>query len=191
MLPRKILAFAAVTIMFGSIFPAFSMNRARIETRTDEAVSTFGVTGEGVIVAIIDRGIDWRSNDFRNEDGSTRIKYIFDMTDNSGSTEPGNTYGVGTIYDEAEINAALDGGPPLATRDAVGHGTSTTGIAAGNGRNTADRKYRGIAPKASIISVKFTSEGAPAHDGQPAESPFYNESLFQRPSYSSATKPPS
>ena len=178
MQPSKVLSFAAITVMFASILPAFSMNRARIETRTDQAVQTFGVTGEGVIVAIIDRGIDWKSNDFRNEDGSTRIKYIFDMTDDTGATEPGNTYGVGTIYTETEINAALKGGPSLATRDAVGHGTSTTGIAAGNGRNMSDRKYRGIAPKASIIAVKFTSEGAPAHDDQPAEAPFYNESLF-------------
>lgn len=154
------------------------MDLARVETRTDLAVSTFGVTGQGVIVAIIDRGIDWRNNDFRNEDGTTRIKFIFDLTDNTGANAPGNTYGVGTIYTEAQINAALAGGPALATRDAVGHGTTTTALAAGNGRNLPDRRYRGVAPNASIIAVKFTTEGAPAHDGEPAEAPFYNEALF-------------
>ena len=132
-----------------------------------------------MIVAILDRGIDWKNNDFRNDDGTTRIKWIFDLTDNTGANAPGNTYGVGTIYTEAQINAANNGGTQLATRDAVGHGTTTTAIAAGNGRNLADRKYRGIAPKASIIAVKFTTEGAPAHDTQPAEAPFYNPSLFQ------------
>lgn len=167
-----------LTLLISLSGPVKAMNLARVETRTDLAVATYGVTGQGVIVAIIDRGIDWRNADFRNEDGTTRIKFIFDMTDNSGANAPGNTYGVGTIYTEAQINTALTGGPTLATRDAVGHGTTTTAIAAGNGRNLPDRRYRGIAPNASIIAVKFTSEGAPAHDDQPAEAAFYNEALF-------------
>jgi hypothetical protein len=148
------------------------MDQARVETRVDEAVANFGVTGKGTIIALLDRGIDWRNNDFRNADGSTRIKWIFDLTDDSGANAPGNTFGKGTIYSEAQINAALNGGPALAHRDAVGHGSTTAGIAAGNGRNVA--KYHGVAPEASLIIVKVTSEGAPAHDGQPAEAPFYD-----------------
>lgn len=168
----------ALTMLFAFITAPFAiaMDRVRLETRTDLAVEKFQATGEGVIVAIIDRGIDWKSNDFRNDDGTTRIKYIFDLTDDTGSSAPGNPYNMGTIYTEAQINSALTNGTSLATRDAVGHGTSTTGIAAGNGSNLPDRRYRGIAPKASIIAVKFTSEGAPAHDGQPAEAPYYVES---------------
>ena len=69
--------------------------------------------------------------------------------------------GRGTIYTRRQIDRALAGGTTLATRDAVGHGTTTTGIAAGNGRNSADRKYRGIAPNATIIAVKVVAgEGA-------------------------------
>lgn len=180
----KILSIAKPTavllLIVNLVFPASAMDLARAESRTDLAVSTFGVTGQGVIVAIIDRGIDWRNNDFRNADGSTRIKFIFDMTDNTGANHPDNPYGVGTIYTEAQINAANAGGTALVTRDAVGHGTTTTGIAAGNGRNHATAKYRGIAPNASIIAVKFTTEGAPAHDGQPAEAPFYNPDLLPK-----------
>jgi subtilisin family serine protease len=101
------------------------MDQARIETRVDEAVANFGVTGKGTIIALLDRGIDWRNNDFRNADGSTRIKWIFDLTDDSGANAPGNTFGKGTIYSEAQINAALNGGPALAHRDAVGHGSTT------------------------------------------------------------------
>lgn len=146
----------------------FSMELVRVETRVDEVVEALGMDGEGVIVAILDRGIDWKNADFRNEDGTTRIKYILDFSVNRTT---------GTVYTEAQINEALEGGFELGTRDAVGHGTTTTGIAAGNGRNSENGKYRGIAPKASIIAVKVTSDGAPAHGDQLAEASFYDANL--------------
>ena len=110
-----------------------------------------------MIVAILDRGIDWQSKDFRNDDGTTRIAYIFDLSDDSGAADRRNAYGRGTIYTGRQIDRALAAGTNLATRDAFGHGTTTTGIAAGNGRNSADRKYRGIAPNATIIAVKVVA----------------------------------
>ncbi len=140
---------------------ALAMDGVRAVTRTDEAVEAFGVTGAGVTIAILDRGIDWTHQDFIKPDGTTRIKWLLDMN-------PANS----VEYSEAQINDALSGGPQISFRDAVGHGTVTTGIAAGNGRAFADEKYRGIAPEADLIIVKLLSEGAPAHDGQPAEAAF-------------------
>ena len=124
----------------------------------------------------LDRGIDWQSDDFRNDDGSTRIAYIFDLTDDTGANWQNNSYGMGTIYSRAQIDSALNNLRPLSFRDAVGHGTTTSGIILGNGRNSADRKWRGVAPNATIICIKIVTEGVPAHDNQPAEVPFYDPS---------------
>jgi hypothetical protein len=77
-------------------------------------------------------------------------------------------------YTKAQIDRALRSGMPLAERDAVGHGTVSTGLAAGNGRAAlpASAQWAGLAPAADLLIVKMTSEGAPAHSGQPAENPF-------------------
>ncbi len=168
-LPRPLFATCVLGFLLLAPLPLPAMDLVRVETRIDDAVSRFGVTGQGVIVALLDRGIDWKNNDFRNADGTTRIKYIFDLTDDTGAASSG--YGMGTLYTEAQINNALTVGPDLVTRDAVGHGTDTASIPAGNGRNVA--KYRGVATKATIIAVKVTSDGAPAHDDQPAEAAYY------------------
>ncbi|MBK6406113.1 MAG: S8 family serine peptidase [Holophagales bacterium] len=160
---------AALLLTLGSR-PAPAMDKVRVESNIDAAVAKYGLTGKGVIVALLDRGIDWKNADFRNPDGTTRIAAVFDLTDDAGAATSG--YGKGTIYTRAQIDAALSGGPTIPFRDAVGHGTTTSGIPAGNGRNVA--KYRGVAPEATIISVKVTSDGAPAHDGEAAEAAFYD-----------------
>jgi hypothetical protein len=135
----------------------------RDETGANAAEAKYGVTGEGVSVVVMDRGIDWDHPDFINPDGTTRIKWLYDMSpDHPTPVE----------YSEAQINAALAGGPAINERDAVGHGTVTTGLAAGNGRAVTGADFRGMAPGADLIIVKMTSEGAPAHGSQPAESPF-------------------
>jgi len=157
--------------------PAQADDKVRQETGVEEARARFGVTGEGVIIAILDRGIDYEHPDFRNEDGTSRILYILDLTDDAGANDPDNTAGVGTLYAKEEIDAALASGNRLATRDAVGHGTTTAGLAGGNGR-ASDGLYEGMAPDASFIIVKFTTEGAPAHDGELAEDPFFQPTLF-------------
>ena len=144
-------------LIIGTGGTGLALDRVRVETGVDKAVAALGVSGAGVIVAILDRGIAWESNDFRNDDGTTRIAYIFDLSDDAGADDAENGYGRGTIYTRRQIDRALAAGAELATRDAVGHGTTTTGIAAGNGRNSPDRKYRGVAPDSTIIAVKVVA----------------------------------
>ncbi|KAA3614976.1 MAG: T9SS C-terminal target domain-containing protein [Calditrichaeota bacterium] len=148
------------------------------ETKVDSVQATYGLKGNGVIIAILDRGIDYEHPDFTNDDGSSRILAIYDMLDPAGATASNNPYGIGTIYNQADIDTALSTGIRLSTRDAVGHGTATAGIAGGNGAVSAG-KYQGIAPEASFIIVKITSEGAPAHNGEAAEAAFYNPDYIQ------------
>ena len=152
-------------------------DRVRTETRVDQVRAEYGLTGEGVIIAILDRGIDYEHPDFINADGTTRILAIYDLTDPTGAGDPDNPTGVGTVYTRDEINAALAGGPPLATRDAVGHGTTTAGLAGGNG-SASGGVVQGMAPNATFVIVKFTTEGAPAHGNEPSEDPFYDRSLL-------------
>jgi subtilisin family serine protease len=102
--------------------------------------------GNGVLVGIVDSGIDYRNPDFIRPDGSTRIKYIWDQTQ-SGRAPLG--YDFGFECDAASINS---GGCP--EQDTDGHGTNVAGIAAGNGRSSVPAREIGVAPEADIIAVK-------------------------------------
>lgn len=132
------------------------------------------LTGRGVLVAIIDSGIDFTHPDFRNEDGTTRIAALWDQTavqgepvtiaenGNEGRYEdmPPEGYLDGVLYTKERIDAALrgeraaDGGSLVPEQDLSGHGTHVAGIAAGNGRASGGR-YRGVAYESTLLVVKL------------------------------------
>jgi subtilisin family serine protease len=128
------------------------------ETKGTIVRQNFGLTGRGVIAGDIDTGIDWRHEDFQNADGTTRIKFLWDMSDNTGP-EPADCAGCGgTVYTESQINAALRGSGGVREADRNGHGTHTAGSMAGNGRGTGNGfpagTYAGMAVEADLIIVK-------------------------------------
>src|SRR5215469_9828896 len=101
---------------------------ANKDMQADKAFAKYGATGKGVIVAILDRGIDYTHPDFRNANGTTRIKMMWDFSNANpslGLCDPSQP--VPTVYTESQINTALSTNTPLAERDAVGHGTVTAG----------------------------------------------------------------
>lgn len=119
----------------------------------------FDLFGDGVIVAIIDSGIDYTHPDFRNEDGTSRILYLWDQT------IPGNPpegYTVGTLYTKEMLDEALarrtvpERLELVPSVDLSGHGTHVAGIACGNGRASAGRN-RGVASRSEMIVVKLGS----------------------------------
>lgn len=126
----------------------------------------YDLYGDGVLVALLDSGVDYAHPDFRNEDGTTRILALWDQTIPG---RPPEGYRIGTEYTQQEINEALAADTESAryalvpSRDVSGHGTRVLGIAAGNGRASGGR-YRGIASRSPILAVKL---GMPREEGFP------------------------
>lgn len=116
------------------------------------------LNGTGVLVGIIDSGIDYRHPDFCNEDGTTRIAALWDQSLDVGNPPPG--YYLGTLFTEEQINRALaekeseNRQSSVPGVDLSGHGTHVAGIAAGNGR-ASDGKYRGVAYDSELLVVKL------------------------------------
>ncbi|WMJ83534.1 S8 family peptidase [Oscillospiraceae bacterium LTW-04] len=120
---------------------------------------SFGLRGKGVLVAIIDSGIDYTHPDFRNEDGSSRILYLWDQ---SLEGTPPPDFNGGRLFTKEELDAALKSPNPYSvvpSRDVIGHGTAVAGIAAGNGRSS-DGQELGVAPESELIVIKLQRSGA-------------------------------
>ncbi|MBQ4563894.1 MAG: S8 family serine peptidase, partial [Lachnospiraceae bacterium] len=111
-----------------------------------------GLTGRGVLVGIIDSGIDLSHPDFRNPDGTTRVRWLWDQTATGGAPPVGYVYGV--EYSQQEIDRLLEEREPLPGTDFERHGTPVTGIAAGNGRGSEGR-FSGVATESELIIVKL------------------------------------
>lgn len=130
----------------------FAVNQAKAASCIDYvqiegSMYTPYLTGRGVLVAVIDSGIDYFHEDFRNEDGTTRILELWDQN-------------LGRVFTREELNLALEKGTRAEARQVVpstdnsGHGTAVAGIAAGNGRASRGQ-YRGVAYESQILAVKL------------------------------------
>lgn len=115
---------------------------------------TLELMGEGIMVGFIDTGIDYTNNVFRNLDGTTRIKGIWDQTIQTGKLPEG--FGYGSVYTEEDINEALKTNTPLEivpTEDTEGHGTYLASVACGSGNE--ENRFLGAAPESAIAMVKL------------------------------------
>ena len=103
--------------------------------------STTGRDGKGVVVGLVDTGLDVRHPDFRNADGSSRVAWMLASgtprgvhpdVERSALCDDPATSSCG-IWSAHDIDAAADADLVSVMRDADGHGTHVSSIAAGNG----------------------------------------------------------
>lgn len=107
--------------------------------------------GAGICIAVIDSGLSFEMPAFRNTDGTSRVLYYLDQTQDRE-------------YTKEELDAILlngiNDGENRPTPDNSGHGTAVTAIAAGNGRRadgSVDINLAGMAPQASLMIVKLNT----------------------------------
>ena len=116
------------------------------------------LNGRGVLVGIIDTGIDYLNKEFQREDDTTRIVRIWDQTIQGDKDIYNLKYG--TEYTEDQINQAISlqtsGGDPYSivpSKDDIGHGTRLAGIIGGRGINP---DLKGAAPDCQFVIVKLS-----------------------------------
>ncbi|AKG20144.1 S8 family peptidase [Calothrix sp. 336/3] len=120
-----------------------SMDTAPGKVKLPEFKNQTGLTGKGVIVGVVDSGIDPKHPAFAG-----RILRIWDQNlPGSGVSEGG--YG-----------AELSGDKLTISQDTNGHGTHVSGIAAG-----VDNTYGGVATEADLVVVQTDMQDAHIADG--------------------------
>ncbi|GIW41056.1 MAG: hypothetical protein KatS3mg076_1633 [Candidatus Binatia bacterium] len=159
--------------------------RLHLDVNTEEngarvARETTGLAGRGVLVAVLDTGIDFRHEDFLRPDGSSRVLFLWDQLDDSFFASGGSTgrappvlredgTPMGTVYTKEDLEAALDGRRTVGSLDLVGHGTLVASAAAGDGSAGApeDPVYVGVAPESELLVVRLggRSKQDPTIDG--------------------------
>ena len=110
--------------------------------------------GLGVLIGIVDTGIDYQHPAFRNHDGSSRILSIWDQTDQSG--KPPEGFSFGSVYEKKHINTALKSTDPRAivpTVDTNGHGTAIASIISGSPNEK--QSFTGVVPQTELVVVKL------------------------------------
>lgn len=141
--------------LFSSLFTLTSV----VSTNPGDVCSTqqptdYRLLGQGVLVGVVDTGIDYRHPAFINRDKTTRIISIWDQTIQDGEPPTGFTFG--TEYTRPVINDALQYAEPLTTvptTDDTGHGTAIASIIAGS--PDEEQSFSGVVPNSNLIVVKL------------------------------------
>ncbi len=106
-------------------------------------------TGKGVLMGIIDTGLDFQHPDFLDSLGRTRVLRYWDQTFPFDQWLTPSGFGYGQAWDSTAINAGSC--PAMDPPGWYGHGTTVASTAAG--RDKPSGKFSGVAPDADLIVV--------------------------------------
>ena len=123
---------------------------ARQVTNVDKAYQpasplTTAYTGKGVIVGVIDMGVQYNHPTYQDANGQLRIRKVWDRNENGTEV---------VLTDAAQILARQFSYSSKYGAEATNHGGHVMGTAAGAGSKN-ETKYRGIAPESDIIFCDF------------------------------------
>lgn len=114
------------------------------------------LTGRGVLVGMVDTGIDYLNEEFIREDDTSRVSNIWDQTIQGGTDQ--SLY-IGETYSNEQINNAIktyrNKGDPyqiVPSKDEIGHGTRIAGIIGARGYS---KEFQGVAPDCDFVIVKL------------------------------------
>lgn len=112
------------------------------------------LSGSGVLVGMIDTGIDYQNRVFQYEDQSSKIYSIWDQT--IENEEGKAIFDYGTEYTKEEIEQAIQSKEPfkvVPSTDTSGHGTFLASLIGGN--LSEENGFTGVAPDVQLIIVKL------------------------------------
>ena len=118
------------------------------------------LSGKGVLLAVIDTGIDYFLPDFQNESGS-RILFLWDQgqePDEEKEWRSPEGFRIGVEFTKEQIDRALaaenrqEALELVPQQDFSGHGTGVAAVAASSNQ---ERLLQGVAPESELIIVKL------------------------------------
>ena len=150
---------AIVYIDFRSISVLQEVSPSNVDNINNIKINPYlNLTGKGVVVGIIDSGIDYLNEEFLLEDGTSRIENIWDQSIRRQDIDKRSLY-IGEAYSNQQINEAIraykDKKNPydiVPSKDEIGHGTKVAGIIGGRGYNI---QFQGVANDCTFAIVKL------------------------------------
>lgn len=145
------MGYATIPSVFGLISELSLESSGILRIRS---LPNFDLRGKGVLIGIVDSGIDYTNPIFQYADKTTKIAAIWDQTIINDKTQEGIMYG--TEYTREQINEALKAEKPfevVPSKDEIGHGTMVAGIAVGN--EVPASGFYGVATDAELLVVKL------------------------------------